>query len=133
MGSVSRDTGPCPDIDCSCGCNTNSSGEPLNFKANSPSPPLSVLSQAINTGRPSTANTSIWNNGLPPIVTDQEDIQMAWNRMGKWFKKNQEGEVKTYTLLIFNNNTIVGLEAETSNSSINVKILNWNNFCKIKQ
>lgn len=53
--------------------------------------------------------------------------------MGKWFKKNQEGEVKTYTLLILNNNTIVGLEEETSNSSINVKILNWNNFCKIKQ
>lgn len=44
----------------------------MNFKANSPSPPLSVLSQAINTGRPSMANTSIWNNGLPPIVTDQE-------------------------------------------------------------
>lgn len=35
--------------------------------------------------------------------------------MGKWFKKNQEGEVKTYTLLILNNNnTIVDLEEETS-------------------
>lgn len=74
-GSMSRDMGPCPDIDCSCGCNTNSSGKPLNFKANSPSPPLSILSQAINTGRLTSANTSIWNNGLPPIVTDQEDIQ----------------------------------------------------------
>lgn len=59
----------------------------MNFKANSPSPPLSVLSQTINTGRPSLTNTSIWNNGLPPIVTDQEDIQTGWSRVAKKKKK----------------------------------------------
>lgn len=102
MGSVSRDTGPCPDIDCSCGCNTNSSGEPLNFKANSPSPPLSVLSQAINIGQPSTTNTSIWNNGLPPIVTDWEEIQTGY--VGT--KCICKAEIESSTLLqIIANNT----------------------------
>lgn len=91
MGSVSLDTGPCPDIDCSCGCNTNSSGEPLNLKANSPSPPLSVHSQAIDTGWPSTANTSISYNGLPPIVTDQEVMQTGRNGVGKVEKSERKG------------------------------------------
>lgn len=88
MGSVSRDMGPCPDIDCSCGFNTNRSGEPLNFKANSPSPPLSVLSQPINTGWPTTSNTSIWNNGLPPRVTHQEEIQTDSNKSSDGKKKH---------------------------------------------
>lgn len=93
MGSVSHDVSPCPNIDCSCGCNTNSSGEPLNLKANSPSTPLSVLSEAINTGRPGTANTSILNNGLPPTLTDQEVIQAGCNYSGQDIQTLQKYEV----------------------------------------
>lgn len=55
----------CPHIDCSTGYNTNSSGEPLNFKANSPS----SCPGRINTSQSSHAAClvmplSVWTNGL---------------------------------------------------------------------
>lgn len=84
-GSVSRDTGPCPNIDCACGYNANSCGEPLNFKANSPSPPLGFVLHMINRGQPNSANTSICNNGLPPIGSDQENTSADLKKKKKTF------------------------------------------------
>lgn len=40
-------------------------------------PPPGFLSLSINTGRPNSANTSVCNNGLPPIGSDQENTDGA--------------------------------------------------------
>lgn len=48
----------------------------MNFKANRP-PPARLPLAAINTGRPNSANTSVCNNGLPPIGSDQENTDGA--------------------------------------------------------
>lgn len=48
----------------------------MNFKVNSPSFPLGFLLQAINGGWPNSANTSLCNNGHPPIGSEQENMSV---------------------------------------------------------
>lgn len=77
----------CPDIDCSSGYNTNSSGEPLSFKANSPSS-CPGCSRWINTSQSSRMPRplmplSVCTNGLSASYCGTERWAYIWPELQK--------------------------------------------------